>query len=367
MRAILHIGLEKTGTTSIQQMLKLGSGQLRQAGVWVCESQHAGNNFHLALASFESFRPDSLLRTLGITDAKEYDVFAARQARLLTREVQEAKAAGCQTFLISSEHLQSRLTKAADLAKLKAMLTEAGVTEFEILCYLRSPLRIALSHHGMAIKKGVHISEEALLPTNPRVSHILAYENTVNLWSAAFGREALSLLLYPEGGASDQILRDFVAIVAPTAEFESLTLPGRTNANLSEEALLILNALNAQSDVVAKQWRDRKFFNLLEAAVPGRGLTATPELVETYNQAFAPQLARIKAEFFAGHDGPLLQDSTARSSQRHDQKTIDEAAKMLQVALSLGAAQTGAASAGSLRTLVAKAKRAIRRTAKRFF
>lgn len=367
MRAILHIGLEKTGTTSIQQMLKLGSVQLRQTGVWVCESQHAGNNFHLALASFESFRPDSLLRTLGITNGKDFDVFSLRQSRLLKHEVQAAKAAGCNTFLISSEHLQSRLTKAADLAKLKSTLTEAGVTEFEILCYLRSPLRIALSHHGMAIKKGVHISDEALLPTNPRVSHILDFENMVRLWSAVFGRSSLTLRLYPEGGASDLILREFIAGVAPAVAFDDLTLPGRTNANLSEEALLILNALNAQSDVVAQHWRDRKFFNLLEAAVPGRGLTATPELVATYNEAFAPQLERIKAEFFADHDGPLLQDSLTKSNQSRDQKTIDEAAKMLQVALSLGTAQAVSTQSGKLRKLAGRAKRALRRTAKRIF
>ncbi|MEY2675284.1 MAG: hypothetical protein RL102_550 [Actinomycetota bacterium] len=365
MRAILHIGLEKTGTTSIQQLLKLGVPQLRKAGVWVCESQHSGNNFHLALASFEAFRPDSLLRTLGITSAKEFEVFSARQARLLQREVQQAKAAGCNTFLISSEHLQSRLTKDADLAKLKSMLSTAGIDEIEILCYLRSPLRIALSHHGMAIKKGVHISDEALLPGNPRVSHILDFENMVRMWSNAFGRSNLTLRLYPEGGASDLLLREFIAGAAPEVDFDELPLPGRTNANLSEEALLILNALNAQSKLVANQWQNRKFFNMLESAVPGRGLSASDALVDIYNSAFAEPLANIKSEFFANHDGPLLHEAHRSAAPPTTEQLTTAASKMLEVALSLTEAQ--AAKPLERRSgFLASAKRAVKRVLKRF-
>lgn len=362
MRAILHIGLEKTGTTSIQQFLTLNAGRLRKSGLWVCESQHRGNNFHLALASFTPFRRDSLLRTLGIDNPKDFDVFAARQARLLKAEVAAAVKAGCTTFVISSEHLQSRLTSPADLVKLKQTLTAAGLDQVEIVVYLRSPLRIALSHHGMAIKKGVHIDDQALLPGNPRVSHILNFEKMLDLWQTGFGAHSINVRLYPEGLGADAILRDFAQQIGAANRFEELELPPRTNTNLSEDALLILNAVNAESKLVANQWPTREFFNLLESSAPGKGLAASTDLINAYELAYRAQIDRIQAQFFGNHEGKLFAEVATDKRLGTREEALAAGAAVLTAALQLLVVKTPSKG----RSIFNRAKTSMRKFLKRY-
>lgn len=363
MRALLHIGLEKTGTTSIQQFLTLNAGRLRGSGTWVCESQHRGNNFHLALASFAPFRQDSLLRTIGINKPNDFEVFASRQERLLKAEVAAAAKAGCTTFVISSEHLQSRLTSHADLAKLKHMLSAAGLNQVEVVVYLRSPLRIALSHHGMAIKKGVHIDDQALLPGNPRVSHILDFEKMIDLWQTCFGSAAMNVRLYPEGAGSDAILRDFARQIGVESEFENFDLPPRANTNLSEEALLILNTVNAKSKFVANQWATREFFNLIESSAPGKGLTASADLVKAYESAYRAQIDNIQAQFFGDYEGKLFAEIAKQYPESSRQDTLDAGAALLTAALQLLDSKT----APKRKSVFTRGKAVARKLLKRFF
>jgi hypothetical protein len=362
MRALLHIGLEKTGTTSIQQFLTLNAGRLRDLGAWVCESQHRGNNFHLALASFAPFRQDSLLRTIGINKPNDFEVFSARQARLLKSEVAAAAKAGCTTFVISSEHLQSRLTSHDDLAKLKQTLTAAGLNQVEVVVYLRSPLRIALSHHGMAIKKGVHIDDQALLPGNPRVSHILDFEKMIDLWQTCFGSAAMNVRLYPEGSGADAILRDFARQIGAESQFESFHLPPRANTNLSEEALLILNAVNAKSKLVANQWATREFFNLVESSAAGKGLTASATLVNAYESAYRAQIDTIQAQFFSNYEGKLFSEVAIDRPESSSQETLAAGAALVTAALQLLEKKT----APTRKSAFTRVKASVRKLLKRF-
>jgi hypothetical protein len=297
LKTILHIGLEKTGTTSVQQLLKANRTALLQQGTLIPTSLHPGNNFHLAMASFSSFRIDGLLKQQGIKNQGDLDVF--RNTTLAKFQAELKSATGAKQVLISSEHLQSRLTSVEDISLLKNNLESVGLGDFEILVYLREPIRIALSHHGMAIKKGVFVDETFFEPNHPRVSQILGFQTSIEMWQEVFGIESLRVRLYPEGQKPEALIEDFFNATALSQVGLNLNSEEKRNANLSAGALQILNDLNRDSKLVANQVASKKFFDRLEKHVPGKGLSANAGTLERFNEFYAASNEWVRKNFFA--------------------------------------------------------------------
>lgn len=296
MKTILHIGLEKTGTTSVQQLLKVNRAALLTQGTLVPTSLHPGNNFYLAMASFSLFRPDGLLKAEGIKNQADLDGF---RRNVLAKFQNELKgASGAKQVLISSEHLQSRLTSVEDIQLLKSNLESVGLNDFEVLVYLREPIRIALSHHGMAIKKGVYVDESFFEPNHPRVSQILGFQKSIEMWQQVFGADALRVRLYPEGQKPSALIEDFFAATGLSRTGLNLASDEKRNANLSAGALQILNQLNAANKLVANQVASKTFFDRLEKHAPGRGLSANAETIAKFDSFYAASNEWVRANYF---------------------------------------------------------------------
>jgi hypothetical protein len=331
MQTFLHIGLEKTGTTSIQQLLIQNSDALLKTGVLVSKSLHAGNNFYLALASFSSFRPDSLLRGQGVSNQVQLDAYRKRIYSALKAEVAAAK--GATKVVLSSEHLQSRLTSVADLEQLKKSLEFAGLSNPKILVYLREPIRIALSHHGMAIKKGIHVDESFFEPDHPRVSQIIGFKKSLLMWQQVFGRDNLMVKLYPEGQKPSALIEDFFSSCQIETKTLTLSSEEKRNANLSLGALEILNVLNSRSKLVAGQVSSKAFFDRLEKHVPGKGLEADSGTIAKFDQHFADSNEWVRGEFFGGQSE--LFASKLQPGKLEKTQTSDDLVGVVETALEL--------------------------------
>lgn len=332
MKTILHIGLEKTGTTSVQQLLKSNRAALLSQGTLVPTSLHPGNNFYLAMASFSSFRPDGLLKAEGIKNQARLDAF---RRKVLTKFQAELKAASsAKQVLISSEHLQSRLTSVEDIQLLKSNLESVGLTDFEVLVYLREPIRIALSHHGMAIKKGVFVDESFFAPNHPRVSQILGFQQSIEMWQQVFGAEALRVRLYPEGQKAAALIDDFFAVTGVRRTGLNLDSDAKRNVNLSHGALQILNQVNLASRESGKQLGSMAFFDRLERHVPGKGLVADQSMVEKFSTYYADSNEWVRARFFS-HQSALFEQPLKPSDSREAPPEIADAVGALKAALEL--------------------------------
>ena len=323
-QTILHIGLEKTGTTSLQYLFRQNRSNLLRSKFLVSEAAPSGNNFHLAVASYSKFRPDGLTRQLGIFDQQSLNTFRDKVFAQLANELALNQP---EVLLLSSEHFQSRLTSVEDIALLRHSLEQAGCRNFKVIVYLRDPLKIVMSHHGMAIKKGIHVTPEFYQPTHPRVSHIVDSRKTLENWSEVFGRAAIEPRLYPEGQPSQALIEDFLQACALTQEQLDLSLQEVRNVNLSAEALTALNNLNAKSKRVAKLAEDRWLFHQLEKTHAGRGLTPSPETIALFQRHFEQAHQAIARDWFSGQkplfatqwrseERPLVSEATERSIAR---------------------------------------------------
>ncbi|MEY4425584.1 MAG: hypothetical protein RJB56_1211 [Actinomycetota bacterium] len=330
MQTILHIGLEKTGTTSLQHLLMQNRSALRSQGVLVSKALHSGNNFYLALASFAAYRPDSLLGAQGVRSQAQLDAYRNKIRAALKAEIQAAK--GISKVVLSSEHLQSRLTSVDDLEQLKQNLKFAGLTDPKILVYLREPVRIALSHHGMAIKKGVHVDATFFEPNHPRVSQILGFKSSLQMWQQVFGAQNVEVRLYPEGQKPEALVQDFFATCEISTEALNLESTEKRNVNLSLGALQILNALNGRSKLVANQVASKAFFDRLEKYVPGRGLRADTATIAKFDDFYAESNEWVRSQYFADRTS-LFESKLQPAEGLEQQPSTDEILGVLEAAL----------------------------------
>ena len=117
MKVILHIGLEKTGTTSIQRTCASKREELLRHGVLYPKTP--GKSNHCAVAALAANPGKCLdLRTqLGIVDQSAFDAFLAEFPAKLQAEIRES---GVDCVLLSNEHCSSRLGNPEELARLRA-------------------------------------------------------------------------------------------------------------------------------------------------------------------------------------------------------------------------------------------------------
>lgn len=143
-KCFIHIGMEKTGSTSIQWFLREHARQLRRAGVGypLGTSGRANHNF-LASAYIP---PDSPRLSRGARSGR------ARQPGYLEefRSTIMAEIGSHDCVVISGEHL-FRLT-ANEVGALKLDLEAAGVRETRVIGILRSPASFYLSFVQQELK-----------------------------------------------------------------------------------------------------------------------------------------------------------------------------------------------------------------------
>jgi hypothetical protein len=326
-QTILHIGLEKTGTTSIQFLLRQNREQLLRSSILVSNGSASGNNFHLAVASYAKFRADGLTRQLSIGSEAELQKFRQATIQVLATEI---RSTAPDKVILSSEHFQSRLLGIDDIALLKSLLDKAGCKNIKVLLYLRDPLKIAMSHHGMAIKKGIHVTEEFYRPEHRRISHIIDHKKTLSNWTAVFGEANVDVRLYPEGQSGDVLIADFLGAAGVSPNQLDLSKQELRNVNLNALALEALNRVNAKSDRVRLLAEDRWLFNRLEKEFAGRGLVPTPEVVALFAKHFSNDHVQIARRWFEAKN-PLFVSSyrTEEASSSDEQFQVAAAIERL--------------------------------------
>ncbi len=162
MRCILHIGTEKTGSTSIQKFLLRNQKALQASGVHVCTSAGEGNNRALAAAFMSDNKKDDYINQHKFEHANARQRWKEALCEAIATEVLQARRSA-NVFLISSEHFHSRLQKAGEVMALHTFLSPL-FDEIKVFCYLRRQDQMAVSRYSQSLKAG--LTPGALLPLN---------------------------------------------------------------------------------------------------------------------------------------------------------------------------------------------------------
>ena len=225
MRAIIHIGTGKTGTTSIQRLLCANHALLRAQD---CLYPALGHGRRL-----ENHNPLTMHLAFGVP------MDPLPQLR------QELTASGCGRLLLSSEFMSEHLHTPELIRRLQHLLQQLGCRHFSIVVYLREPGALFASLCSQWVRGG-RLECRHLLPPqqNPRFCAILDCRGIVRRWLEVFGREALTVRLFePRSFAGGDLLHDAISAFGLKWD-ERFVTPPRVNEGLNLLEMQLLRVIN---------------------------------------------------------------------------------------------------------------------------
>ncbi|WP_421866263.1 hypothetical protein [Parvibaculum sp.] len=331
MDAILHVGITKTGTTTIQKFLRDNRDALSRQGFFVPDSVMAAAPFgqHVGLPAMAAARAGDL----GMARWMSRNVIAPkanpekgleRVHRKFLREIEEAAAH--PTALISSEGV-SMLNEQA-LGELHGLLAPV-FDKITVLVYLRRQDRhsVSLFNSMVRIEKPV----TSVFQDPPVPSH--RFDVMLGHFAALFGRENIKVRLFePQKMKEGDSLRDFIdvcGIEPEPASAPALVFPARQNESLSARQAVFLHLLQQeQGDKKLPPMRLRPVLDVLqceEIFMPARAEA------EAYYGQFAESNARVARDYF-GTDGPLFDEDFSMYPENagfDDYLTLDDMAQAM--------------------------------------
>lgn len=189
----LHIGLEKTGTTSIQTFLNVNRGKLAKAGIFVPRSAGADNHKLLAAHAFNAGAQDIAVTSANVgSSPDEVAQFRSRVEGALAREVAESDA---HTAVISSEDY-SRLFHREEVSRALDLVRTLS-DDVRVLVFLRRQDLLAVSRY-YSLLLGGSMSGDVLPPDGAKVPRYYFYERNLRPWIEAVGPGKFRLVRFPE-------------------------------------------------------------------------------------------------------------------------------------------------------------------------
>lgn len=291
MKALIHIGIPKSGTSSIQAFLGQNRDALAAQGVLYAPfNPEFGSQFEFAVTALEAcgdtIAPELERRRLRFACGADQRAYVAGYRAFLDRSLH---GTGAARFIGSSEHIHAWLVRPEQIAALDRFLG-ARFSEVRYLLYLRAQDELILSGYSEAVRRGAWQDFDSYLARHMRQSHW----SRLKLWHRVIGRGRLHLRLTRRDALVDgDLLSDFCAVAQIDAQ--GLIRPPRVNEALSAAEIALRRRLNRVLPVLGRDGKLHPLYRLaLRQLTPLiRGQGARLRLSE---QARAEILARNRAD-----------------------------------------------------------------------
>lgn len=280
MKLVLHIGTEKTGTTSFQQWAHINTSTLREEGVWYGQCIDPPNQRAIAVIARDEDKPEDGFFSYGIDSPEKHRAFRKRIKAELRAEVDEAKAAGMRVFLISNEHCQSRLITPEMVQRLATLLVPL-FDEVEVICFLRPQIDAAISLASTGARVGQKISRkrfEGIQAGSPYYN----YGTLLARWAGAFGRENITPVPFKQNKST---IGYFVSHLG--LKSEKYAADRRVNSALDYRAIAFGNRLNLPRFISDNVVNPNRLFYLEDIPFE-RGLSLSRDFAVEMNERFRP-------------------------------------------------------------------------------
>ncbi len=208
MKIYLHIGTEKTGTTSIQEFMARNKNKLLNRGILYSDIIGFPNNTKLSVALQDSSKVDDSRVYSGITTKGK--ILNLRE-NLLHKLEDEIKTTNPNIFVISSEHLSSRLTQQDEIERLCSFLKKLS-NDITVIIYLRRQDKFFESLYSTAIKKG-HVADFHF-PNKGREREDFHYWHLLKKWEKSFGSENIKIRIFDKKKLiNNDVVDDFIQTI----------------------------------------------------------------------------------------------------------------------------------------------------------
>jgi hypothetical protein len=259
MKAIVHIGTPKTGTTSAQSAFQKNRDVLGKHGVFYPRLLGAHHHMKLATASRDPGRPERGFRMFGIESKGDHDSFRRDLDLSFEKELAEATALGNDVCLISSEWLYDRLTRHSELKRLKAFL-DRFFHSFLIVVWLRPQVEVAVSFASTISRNGGFFSRD-WIDRNFQAGGKYDYHARLGDWEQVFGAGRVRAIPYRRNADVRNTL------LQEAGSSFRLTSNERENEKLGINVLSLGNAIRVEhaNTRLDEGWNRRPYFQAIRS------------------------------------------------------------------------------------------------------
>lgn len=242
-RIILHIGTEKTGTSTTQSFFHKNANKLRDHGILYPKTLYGADApSHIGLAVYAKERKNGvgdMHGKVGISDVSEIAPF---REVLKAKLYAEANAHDFNVMVLSSEHLTSRLTLPLELDRLKTLLEPLG--RVEIVLYLRPQEELLASSYSTNVRLGSTDKFSEYIQ-KAMYADYYNYKALCNLWAGVFGKENVRVRIFSKASFQEgDLLADFIQTAGLPIDLQNYVRPPNENASLGLLHLEFIRQLN---------------------------------------------------------------------------------------------------------------------------
>ncbi|TMV09054.1 hypothetical protein FGK63_08010 [Ruegeria sediminis] len=247
----LHIGCEKTGSTSLQEFLCDNAEALERQGFHYPRDgklPYVEGSGHFPVAG--ALLPEASVREFV---SKEKDQLRGLALDQLVEDLRVRP----DNVILSCEHFSSRVRRSDELSMLKDLMLGTG-KDVRIVCYIRDPISLARA----AYSTGIRVERRSPLDIreiNPEIFYFNALE-ILRLWADVFGKNNLIVKEYnTELLANGDICEDFCQSIG--IDTQGFAASSRKNASLASNHLEILRRVNTHLPTPGEsleEWRSTR-------------------------------------------------------------------------------------------------------------
>lgn len=295
----LHVGLEKTGTTSIQKSMHKHREELEALGYYYPREFAVGKNSVLAAMFLKNpFERENFRHVINKRGGTQEKLFAIAE-KAFAAEIENASA---NNLVLSSEFLGAQ----SDLIKVKAFCDKIS-EQTEIIVYLREQCSFMLSVISTHLKGGGQYSFEHESLAKNSFPFSLNFESVVAQLEKVFPGQ-LSVRLFDKSYLfSGDVVQDFYVAIGLKEHAAKFVMP-RANESLSQVGVTFLQRFNPSIPVtregVKNAARDRliqDIGNLDATGIFGKA-SLTPEYADQVGKVFAEGNEAVRKRYFPKRD-----------------------------------------------------------------
>lgn len=298
-KCILHIGTEKTGTTSIQAFLRENRNALLEQGYYVPLTMGQGEHVGLVHLFAQSQKRFSTRTTLGLHTVDKVEAHQETLNQKVRAEMHAEARAG-RTLLISSERFFTVMTDESELKALRAFLYEF-CRELDIVAYVRPQHEFAISMFSTSLKNG---SRQKVvlqdLTKNNGMARKCDYAGVLQFWESHFPDANYKIQVY---GRSKLVNGDSVVDFSYVTGIneQGLIRPERQNESLNWKAQLFVMKMNGQMGDIPTKRRSKiraQIYRALEKYYSGAGILPSRTEARAFFEHFSESNERLRKRFF---------------------------------------------------------------------
>lgn len=241
-KCYLHIGSEKTGTTSLQEFLKTNREKLLELGFFIPQAMGRSEHVDLVCLFANSTKRFSRRTRLGLRTEASVEQHKSVLYTKIEAELRK-NADSSRSLVISTERLFTMISEKEEINALKEFLLKLCDT-VEIIAYIRPQHEFALSIYSTALKGGsIQSSCYPKIDDKSQRSRAYYYDQVLNFWKKHFHESVITVRKFQRKELIDgDTIQDFAKIL--DIDTATLTPPRNHNISLSAKAQTFLKYFN---------------------------------------------------------------------------------------------------------------------------